>query len=111
MRHPRWFTTAYFHLPEELGAEVRDAGFDLAALVAIEGVGAWLPDVDDWLDDARRRAVLRRAIARVERGVALGGGEAPLAAEVGEVAAGVLAADAIRLLVDLPQPVADGLHA
>ena len=66
MRHPGWFTTAYFHLPDDLGAEVRDAGFDLAALVAIEGVGAWLPDVDDWLDDPRRRAVLLRAITRVE---------------------------------------------
>jgi hypothetical protein len=66
MRHAGWFTTAYFHLPDELRDEVRDAGFDVAALLAVEGVGAWLPDVDDWLDDAGRRAVLLRAIARVE---------------------------------------------
>jgi len=62
--HPGWFTTAYFHLPDELAAELSD--FDLAALVAIEGVAAWLPDADDWLADERRRKVLLRTIARVE---------------------------------------------
>jgi SAM-dependent methyltransferase len=65
-RHPGWFTTAYFHLPDELAAEVSEAGFDLTALVAVEGVGAWLPDVDRWLEDPGRRSVLMRAIARVE---------------------------------------------
>jgi ubiquinone/menaquinone biosynthesis C-methylase UbiE len=65
-RHPGWFTTAYFHLPDELAADVGDAGFDLGALLAVEGVGAWLPDVDDWLDDPRRRATLLRAIERTE---------------------------------------------
>lgn len=65
-RHPAWFTTAYFHLPGELAAEVSGAGFTLEALLAIEGVGTWLPDVDDWLDDPRRRDALLRAIARVE---------------------------------------------
>jgi ubiquinone/menaquinone biosynthesis C-methylase UbiE len=65
-RHPGWFTTAYFHLPDELAAEVRDAGFDLTGVFAIEGVGEWLPDIDEWLDDPARRAALLRAIARVE---------------------------------------------
>jgi ubiquinone/menaquinone biosynthesis C-methylase UbiE len=65
-RHPRWFTTAYFHEPEELAAEVRDAGLDLTALLAIEGVGEWATDVDAWLDDPPRRAALLRAIERVE---------------------------------------------
>jgi SAM-dependent methyltransferase len=65
-RHPGWFTTAYFHLPAELAAEVSDAGFGLAGLFAIEGVGEWLPNVDEWLDDPERRAALLRAIARVE---------------------------------------------
>jgi SAM-dependent methyltransferase len=65
-RHPRWFTTAYFHLPDELGGELTGAGFDLAALLAVEGVGAWLPDVGEWLDDPERAQALLRAIARVE---------------------------------------------
>ena len=65
-RHPGWFTTAYFHHPDELAGEVRDAGFDLAGLSAVEGVGEWLPNVDEWLDDPPRRAAFLRAIARVE---------------------------------------------
>jgi ubiquinone/menaquinone biosynthesis C-methylase UbiE len=65
-RDPSWFTTAYFHLPDDLATEVGAAGFELTTLVAIEGIGAWLPDIDDWLDDAERRAVLLRTIARVE---------------------------------------------
>jgi SAM-dependent methyltransferase len=65
-RRPEWFTTAFFHRPGELEAEVRAAGFALEALVAVEGVGAILPDPDAWLDDPGRRATLLRAIARVE---------------------------------------------
>jgi SAM-dependent methyltransferase len=63
-RNERWFTTAYFHLPDDLAAEVRDAGFDLAALVGIEGPVPFVPD--EWLDDPVRRAILLRAVARTE---------------------------------------------
>jgi ubiquinone/menaquinone biosynthesis C-methylase UbiE len=65
-RRPDWFTTAYFHLPDELEEEVGAAGFRVEALIGIEGPGAWLPDVDDWLDGPERREVLLRAIRRVE---------------------------------------------
>ena len=48
-----WFTTAYFHHPDELRAEVGEAGLALETLVGIEGPG-WLlgerwrdPDVRD----------------------------------------------------------------
>ena len=64
--HPHWFTTAYFHRPQELADEVRAAGFALEALLAIEGPAAKLPDIEDWLDDPGRRAALMRALARVE---------------------------------------------
>jgi SAM-dependent methyltransferase len=60
------FTTAYFHLPDDLAAEVRAAGFDLAALVGIEGPVAYMADIDAWLDDGERRAVLLRALERIE---------------------------------------------
>jgi ubiquinone/menaquinone biosynthesis C-methylase UbiE len=63
---PEWFTTAYFHRPAELAAEVREAGFALEALVAVEGVGAFLRDSAAWLDDPDLRGRLMRAIARVE---------------------------------------------
>jgi len=42
------FTTAFFHRPEELVAEVREAGLELEALLGVEGPG-WL--LADRLDD------------------------------------------------------------
>ncbi len=38
---PRWFTTAFFHHPDELREEVEDAGLQFEALLGIEGPG-WL---------------------------------------------------------------------
>ena len=60
------FTTAYFHLPGDLAEEVRAAGLKLTALVGIEGPVAYMADIDDWLDDPERRAVLLRALERIE---------------------------------------------
>jgi SAM-dependent methyltransferase len=70
-RRPGWFTTAYFHRPEDLAAEVAEAGLRLEAVLAVEGVGAFLPDVAERLADPARREVLLRSIARVEAEPAL----------------------------------------
>lgn len=37
-----WFTTAYFHHPEELAVEARDAGLDVDGVYGIEGPGHWI---------------------------------------------------------------------
>ncbi len=63
---PEWFTTAYFHLPEELRDEVIEAGFQVEAVVGIEGPAWVLPDLDSWLEDPPRRSRLLDAIRRVE---------------------------------------------
>jgi ubiquinone/menaquinone biosynthesis C-methylase UbiE len=63
---PEWFTTAYFHHPEELRGELRDAGFRVDAVLAVEGPGAFRPELDAWLEDDERRDILLRAIQRVE---------------------------------------------
>ncbi len=63
---PGWFTTAYFHLPEELRNEATDAGFKVEALVAIEGPAWILPDLHSWLEDPLRRSTLLETIRRVE---------------------------------------------
>jgi ubiquinone/menaquinone biosynthesis C-methylase UbiE len=65
-RHRERFTTAYFHLAGDLAAEVRAAGFELTALVGVEGPAAFLRDMDAWLDDPGRQAVLLRALERLE---------------------------------------------
>jgi ubiquinone/menaquinone biosynthesis C-methylase UbiE len=64
---PEWFTTAYLHLPEEVPDEVAEAGFEVEALVGIEGPAWTLPDLDHWLEDSARRSRLLEAIRRVEK--------------------------------------------
>ena len=57
-----YFTTAYFHRPEDLRAEVMEAGFDVAGLYGVEGPGWILPDfVDRWNEPQRRETVLQVA--------------------------------------------------
>jgi ubiquinone/menaquinone biosynthesis C-methylase UbiE len=63
---PEWFTTAYFHLPEELRDEATEVGFKVEALVGIEGPGWVLPHLDSWLEDPPRRSRLLDAIRRIE---------------------------------------------
>jgi SAM-dependent methyltransferase len=59
-----YFTTAYFHHPEELAAEVRAAGLALDGVYGIEGPGWILPDVAERMGNADRRATLL-AVARM----------------------------------------------
>jgi len=49
------FTTAKFHLPDELGTEVKAANFSLLALLGIEGPGWLLSDFNERWEDTRRR--------------------------------------------------------
>jgi len=74
-RDPRWFTTAYFHHPDEIAAEARDAGLAPDALLGVEGPG-WLLD-GGWGDPARREGILKAARA-VEREPAMLGVSAHL---------------------------------
>jgi len=53
---PRYFTTAYFHRPEELAAEVRDGGFDDVEVLAVEGP-AWSAG-EAWDDPVQRQSLL-----------------------------------------------------
>ena len=61
-----WFTTAYFHRPEELPGELADAGLADRRVVAVEGPVWWLPDLADMLGDDAERARLLELTARVE---------------------------------------------
>jgi ubiquinone/menaquinone biosynthesis C-methylase UbiE len=57
--NPAYFTTAYFHRPQELADEVRESGFKLAKVIAIEGP-AWSAAHfrDVWTDSAKRQRLL-----------------------------------------------------
>jgi ubiquinone/menaquinone biosynthesis C-methylase UbiE len=57
-----YFTTAYFHRPDDLRREVAAAGLDVEGLYGIEGPGWLLSDFDDrWRDPARREVLLQVA--------------------------------------------------
>jgi ubiquinone/menaquinone biosynthesis C-methylase UbiE len=57
-----YFTTAYFHRPEELRAELAEAALEVEGLYGVEGPGWILPDLDDrWTDPARRATLLHVA--------------------------------------------------
>ncbi len=58
-RFPGYFTTAYFHTPEEVPAEIEDAGFTWKTSLAVESV-AWMDtDFDSkWNDPVLRERIL-----------------------------------------------------
>jgi SAM-dependent methyltransferase len=59
-----YFTTAYFHRPDELAAEAAEASLEFRGVVAVEGPAWLLPDFEArWGDQGRRHqllALLRR---------------------------------------------------
>jgi ubiquinone/menaquinone biosynthesis C-methylase UbiE len=61
-----FFTTAYFHRPEDLRAEVLAAGLLIDGLFGIEGPGWILPDVATRLADPHRRTDLLRVARTLE---------------------------------------------
>ena len=77
---PEWFTTAYFHRPEEIRAEIEEAGLRFDSTIAVEGPG-WVSDaLDEWLDDAASRERLLRVLRRIETEPSLLGASAHLIA-------------------------------
>lgn len=61
-----YFTTAYFHRPDELADEVRAAGLVLDGVYGLEGPGWILPDLAERMRDADRRASLLRVARMLE---------------------------------------------
>jgi ubiquinone/menaquinone biosynthesis C-methylase UbiE len=56
---PHYFTTAFFHHPEELEVEVEEAGFQLEKIIAIEGIAALLQNLPErWRDPDRQKQLL-----------------------------------------------------
>ncbi len=65
--NPAYFTTGFFHHPEELAAEIKEAGLEHKATLAIEGPGWLLQNFDAHWNDASRRERLLGAIRSLER--------------------------------------------
>lgn len=78
--HPAYFTTAFFHHPEELKREMEEAGLRHEGTLAIEGPGWLLQDFENhWGDDGRRTRLLD-AVRAVEAEASLLGASAHLMA-------------------------------
>jgi ubiquinone/menaquinone biosynthesis C-methylase UbiE len=65
-RRPGWFTTAYFHRPDELLGEADEAGYDVVELVGLEGLACWLPHLEATFGDPRERGVILSAARLIE---------------------------------------------
>jgi SAM-dependent methyltransferase len=61
-----FFTTAYFHRPEELRSEVAEAGLQVLGLYGVEGPGWILADIDARMSHSRQRADLLRVARSLE---------------------------------------------
>lgn len=61
-----YFTTAFFHRPDDLRREVEAAGFEIAGLYGVEGPGWILPDVADRCNDPARREMLLQVARALE---------------------------------------------
>jgi SAM-dependent methyltransferase len=61
-----YFTTAYFHRPEDLRREMIDAGFEVEGLYGIEGPGWILPDLEERLKDRERHEMLLQVARLLE---------------------------------------------
>lgn len=56
---PKYFTTSYFHLPEELKDEAEQAGLIINDLISVESFGWLLPDFDEkWGNDGYKKLLL-----------------------------------------------------
>jgi ubiquinone/menaquinone biosynthesis C-methylase UbiE len=63
---PDYFTTAYFHRPDELAKEIQGAGLTLQGVYGIEGPGWILPDIVERMADPQRREALLRVAGMLE---------------------------------------------
>lgn len=62
----QYFTTAYFHRPDEIAAELTEAGFRHKSNIAIEGPTWMLADLNARLNDRNRRNQLMHALRLIE---------------------------------------------
>ncbi|HEU4347591.1 MAG TPA: methyltransferase domain-containing protein [Actinoplanes sp.] len=66
-RVPEFFTTAYFHTPAGLTAEMERAGLRPKTVLPVEGPLHWAPDLERRLTDPVQRRLLLDVLATLER--------------------------------------------
>lgn len=61
-----YFTTAFFHEPQQLKTEIKDAGFAECKLLAIEGPGSLLKNLNDYWQDPEQEDYLLNILRKIE---------------------------------------------
>jgi len=61
-----YFTTAYFHHPDEFRQEIIEAGFSLQASIGIDGFGWLLPDFNEKWQNHKYRKLILKTLRTVE---------------------------------------------
>jgi ubiquinone/menaquinone biosynthesis C-methylase UbiE len=77
---PAYFTTAYFHRPEDLAAELRDAGFRDVRVVAVEGPAWSTPFFRETWENPLQRKSLMEFLSQIEAEPSIVGASAHLIA-------------------------------
>lgn len=58
--NPAYFTSTFFHHPDDIVSEVKESGLKLEKLLAVESIGGLLSDFEHtWQDDKRRGRLLK----------------------------------------------------
>jgi ubiquinone/menaquinone biosynthesis C-methylase UbiE len=64
--NPEYFTTSYFHTPDEIADEIRGSGMTFEKLIAVEGFGVIVADLARKLKDQEYRSKLLSDLELVE---------------------------------------------
>lgn len=80
-----YFTTAYFHRPDELALELTDAGLAVQGIHGIEGPGWLFPDIAERMQDDRRRSEVLHVARLLESEPSVLGASAHILAVAGSI--------------------------
>lgn len=64
--NPAYFTSTFFHHPDDIVAEVDEAGLTLEKLLAVESLGGLISDFEELWQDTKRRKMLLRFTRAIE---------------------------------------------
>lgn len=68
-----WFSTAFFHHPDQLESEIAGTGFSVQALFGVQGMAGWLRPLAEKLDDPEDLEIVLESARAVESEPALRG--------------------------------------
>ena len=78
--NPAYFTSTFFHHPDDIASEVKESGLKLEKLLAVESIGGLISDFEQTWQDDKHREMLLRFIRTIEDEPSLLGASAHIVA-------------------------------